>query len=241
MGGHEIDGQVAPGFKFEDLDVSDRRVDVEDPVGAYEPAGGSPGNSAAADVPTPVDKYRDGQDLPGLELDMVDGSPTDAGSLVFAAPASDSLGVGGGQVEPVFAALVSLMLRRGVNGGGCSGTHTDMSDEVDQSQSYDGVSMRDLMKLMNQAEAEEAKEIDREILSLVRSLGGDSVKYGRERSRAVRTAVSEICSPLRVSAVPKLCPSFGLLPVHLTSQRTTVTAGTGTLTRRRCAVMNGLK
>ena len=29
-GGDEIDGQVAPEFKFEDLDVSKRRVDVDE-------------------------------------------------------------------------------------------------------------------------------------------------------------------------------------------------------------------
>ena len=38
------------------------------------------------------------------------------------------------------------------------------------------------------------------------------MKYRRERSRAVRTDMSEIYSPLRVSAVAKLCPSYGVLP-----------------------------
>ena len=60
IGGDEIDGQVSPKFKFEDLDVSEHRVNVEEPVGADEPVGGSPGNSATADVPTPVERCRDG-------------------------------------------------------------------------------------------------------------------------------------------------------------------------------------
>ena len=88
---------------------------------------------------------------------------------------------------------------------------SDLFNEVDQSQSNDDLSMRDLMSLMNQAEAEEAKELNRKILSLVRRLDGDSAKYRRERSRAVRAVVSEKYSPPRVSAVAKLCPSYGIL------------------------------
>ena len=75
----------------------------------------------------------DGQDIPGMQLDLVDGSPTDFSSLVIATPVGDSPGVGGRQVEPVVDALVSLMLRPGVVGSGCSGAHTDLFDEVDQS------------------------------------------------------------------------------------------------------------
>ena len=85
-GGDEIDGQVLPEFKFEDLDVSERRVDVDEPVGADERVGDSPGHLATADVPTPIEKCRDGQDLPGVELDVADGNPTDVCSLVPAAP-----------------------------------------------------------------------------------------------------------------------------------------------------------
>ena len=49
-------------------------------------------------------------------------------------------------------------------------------------------------------------------MSIVKSLGGNSSKYRRERSRAVGVVVSEIYSPPRVSAVAKLCPSYGILP-----------------------------
>ena len=48
--------------------------------------GDSPGHPATTDVPTPIEKCKDGQDLPGMELDAIDGNPTDVGSLVFAAP-----------------------------------------------------------------------------------------------------------------------------------------------------------
>ena len=58
MGGDEIDGQVAPEFKLEDIDVSERRLDVDELVGADEPVGDSPGNPATADVPTPEEKCR---------------------------------------------------------------------------------------------------------------------------------------------------------------------------------------
>ena len=68
------------------------------------------------------------------------------------------------------------------------------------------------MKMMNQADAEEVNQFDQEILCIVESLGGNSAKYRREWSRAVRAVVGEIDSPLRVSAVAKLCPSYGILP-----------------------------
>ena len=80
----------------------------------------------------------------------------------------------------MFAAHVSLMLRPGVIGGGCSGTHTGqtkmdqvdhtgqtMFEGVDQFQSYDDLSMRDLVEMMNQAESDEVKQLDQEILNIV--------------------------------------------------------------------------
>ena len=103
-------------------------------------------------------------------------------------------GVRGFQVDPI-TAPVSWALRPGMNGDGCGGNHSEKGDlfnEVDQSQSSDDISMRDLMKWMNQAEVEEMRELDREIMSIVKSLGGNSSKYCRERNRAVRAGVSEI-------------------------------------------------
>ena len=49
-------------------------------------------------------------------------------------------------------------------------------------------------------------------MRIVGSLGGNSSRYRRERGRAIRAIVSEIYPPPRVSAVAKLCPSFGVLP-----------------------------
>ena len=45
-------------------------MNVDEPVGADEPVGDSPSDSATADVPAPAEKCRDGQDLPGMELDI---------------------------------------------------------------------------------------------------------------------------------------------------------------------------
>ena len=141
-----------------------------------------------------------------MDRDVIDGNPTDISSLVLVASVSDSPGGSDGQVEPIVDAFVSLMLRPEVVGNGCSGNQSEQGDlfiEVDQSQSNDDLSMKDFMELMNQTEVDEAKELKREILILVRNLGGDSAKYPRERSRAVRAVVSEIYSPPRVSAVAK--------------------------------------
>ena len=128
---------MAPEFKFEDVDVSERRVGDDEPVGADEPVGDSLGHPATADVPTPVEKCRAGQGLPGMELDMIEGNPTDVSSLVLAAPVSDSPGVSVGKVEPIVDASVGLMLRPEVVGNGCSGNQSEKGDllnEVAQSQ-----------------------------------------------------------------------------------------------------------
>ena len=199
--------------------MSGRRVDGEERV--------------VADIPF-MERCPEGQHLPGLELDSAQRALTDFSSLVLAAPVGDSPGVTGGQVELEFAGPVSLMVRPGVIIGGCSETplvfaasaggspevvgcgairaHTDRA--MTGSEAHDGTELlsREPVKLLNQAEVEEDKEFDREILSLVRSLGGDSAQYRRERSCAVRAVVSEIYSLPRVSAVAKLCPSYAILP-----------------------------
>ena len=113
-----------------------------------------------------------------MELDVIDGIPTDVNSLVLAAPVSDSPRVGGGQVEPIVDAFVSLMLRPEVVGNGYSGNQSEKGDlfiEGAQSQSNADISMRDLMKLMNQAEVDEARRLNQEILSVVRNLGPNCV------------------------------------------------------------------
>ena len=177
-GGIGDDGQVAPDLKFEDLDASEQRVEIEDPVGADVPVGGSPGHPAASDVPDPavVEQCHDGQEIPGMEIDVIHGNPTDVRSLVFAAPECDSPGVRGCQVDPI-ATSESWTLRPEMKSNGCSGNQSEKVDlflEVDQSQGYDDISMRDLTRMMNQAEAEEARELDRETMSIVKTLGGNS-------------------------------------------------------------------
>ena len=86
---------------------------------------------------------------------MIDGNRPDVSSSVLAAPVcdSDSPGVSDGRDEPIDDASVSLMLRPEVVGNGCSGNQSEKGDlffEGAQSQSNDDLSMRDLMKLMNQ-------------------------------------------------------------------------------------------
>ena len=67
------------------------------------------------------------------------------------------------------------------------------------------------MKLMDQSAVQEVKDLDLEIPSLVRNLGGNANSYRTERGRAIRAVISEIYSPPRVSAVAKMCPSFSIL------------------------------
>ena len=48
-------------------------------------------------------------------------------------------------------------------------------------------------------------------MSIVGSFGGNTSKYRRERGKALRAIVREIFFSPHVSAVAKLCPSFGIL------------------------------
>ena len=61
--------------------------------------------------------------------------------------------------------------------------------------------MRDLVRAHND-----------DILSLIKSLGGDSKRYQRERRRGLQAVVSEIYSPPRVTAATKLLPELGCVP-----------------------------
>ena len=89
-------------------------------------------------------------------------------------------------------------------------THADPGMDIDTIE--EDIPMDELLALWDRGTRDEAKVINSEILSLVNSLGGSSSKYRRERGKAFRAIVSEIYSPPRVSAVAKLCPSFGILP-----------------------------
>ena len=56
----------------------------------------------------------------------------------------------------------------------------------------DECDLKDLMKTMGRDAKREITTVNREILSVIRSLGGDHQRYKRERSRAVKAIVSEI-------------------------------------------------
>ena len=59
---------------------------------------------------------------------------------------------------------------------------------------------------------EESRKYDLEVFEIVRSLGGSEESYKVDRAAALRIIVSEIFSPLRVTAVAKLFTSLGLIP-----------------------------
>ena len=90
------------------------------------------------------------------------------------------------------------------------GDSGDFFNEVNDDM--DDAPLRESMKMWDAGSREKASEADGEILNAIRQLGGNTAEYKRERGRAMRAIVSDICSPLRVSAVAKLCPSFGILP-----------------------------
>ena len=71
---------------------------------------------------------------------------------------------------------------------------------------------KDLMAVLQREEREQVEEANREILAVVRSLGGDSGKYKRERAKALKAVVSEVYSPPRVTAASKLLPELKLIP-----------------------------
>ena len=66
--------------------------------------------------------------------------------------------------------------------------------------------LNNLMALLHRDEKVQVESANREILVVIRSLGGDCGKYKRERARALKAVVSEIYSPPRVTAASKLLP-----------------------------------
>ena len=62
---------------------------------------------------------------------------------------------------------------------------------------------RELMNVLRRDEREEVAEANREIMNIVKSLGGNSGRCRRERAKALRAVVSEIYSPPRVTAATK--------------------------------------
>ena len=72
--------------------------------------------------------------------------------------------------------------------------------------------MRRLLDNLTRDMREEVKDIDDEILSVVRSMAGNVGQYRRERRAALRAVVSEVYSPARTTAAIKLLPEFRLIP-----------------------------
>ena len=65
-----------------------------------------------------------------------------------------------------------------------------------------------MMATLRRDEKIEIEETNREIMAVLNSLGADTAKYRRERSKSIRAAVSEIYSPPRVTAAIKLLPEI---------------------------------
>ena len=72
--------------------------------------------------------------------------------------------------------------------------------------------MRRLLDNLTRDMREEVKDIDDEILSVVRSMAGNVGQYRRERRAALRAVVSEVYSPARTTTAIKLLPEFRLIP-----------------------------
>ena len=66
--------------------------------------------------------------------------------------------------------------------------------EVDSIEESDK-ELKSIMAVMMRDEKREIKEANDEMLSIIKSLGGDGAKYRRDRQRALRAVVSEIYSP----------------------------------------------
>ena len=69
-----------------------------------------------------------------------------------------------------------------------------------------------LVAVIQRDEREQVREANREIMAVIKSLGGDGHRYKRERAKAVRAVVSEVYSPPRITAASKLLPELKLIP-----------------------------
>ena len=161
-----------------------------------------------------------------MEVDLIEQlvttPPVDGARSAALCPAAPD-GVTGGQLDPQRGTMPGgSHMQRGTMPGNVDAQlqRGTMPGSVDDADAVD-VPLQQMLKLWDQSTVDEARELNREILSIVGSLGGSTSKYRRERGRAFRAIVSEIYSPPRVSAIAKLCPSFGVLPgfaLDLTTQ-----------------------
>ena len=91
---------------------------------------------------------------------------------------------------------------------GAIGVHTD---ELLSETSARTPEMQELMTLVDDEARKVINDTDIEIMQLVEELGGGGKAYARERRTRIRSIVSEIYSPARVTRAIKLLPDMGLV------------------------------
>ena len=91
---------------------------------------------------------------------------------------------------------------------------SEQRDDMDVNIVTEGpdTELKALMDVLQRDEKQAVADANNEILAVIRSLGGDRGRYKRERAKALRTIVSEVYSPPRVTAATKLLPELKLIP-----------------------------
>ena len=74
------------------------------------------------------------------------------------------------------------------------------------------VELLELLNVVTRDVHDELKQNEKDIIGVVRAMGGCPNKYRRERRAALRAVVSEIYSPPRVTAAAKLLPELKIIP-----------------------------
>ena len=72
--------------------------------------------------------------------------------------------------------------------------------------------LRDIIRLYDVQDRDQARQRQAEIMLVVESLGGDGRAFRRERARASRAIVAEFYSPPRIGALAKEMPGYGIAP-----------------------------
>ena len=70
----------------------------------------------------------------------------------------------------------------------------------------------DLMDVLTRDDRDAAREANVEIMSVARALGGSGWKFKKHRNNALKSVVSEIYPPPRVTAAAKLFPELRVIP-----------------------------
>ena len=90
-------------------------------------------------------------------------------------------------------------------GGGDPGMDIDVVETPE-------VELLELLNVVTRDVHDELKQNEKDIIGVVRAMGGCPNKYRRERRAALRAVVSEIYSPPRVTAAAKLLPELKIIP-----------------------------